>query len=306
MAVHTNWMVAVCAGLGALASLASAADDSPPRSSRPLQFGLVKTLTDQSNAASKVLTQLFAALIKQQTGVDAEVAVAGDAFDVGGSLHNKKYQLGFLYGVEFAWAEHEYPDLRPLVTISKYHAWHARLVVAKGNAAADFAALRGKDLAMPQRYRPHCRLFLQKQCARLGAAEPKKFFGQITYPSSVEDALDNLLGGDAHAAIVDNSALEEYRDINPGRFARLRVVVESEPFPPSVIAYRTGGIDKATLTRLRTGLVNASKSAQGREIMVLCGVTAFQNVPANLQEQLANIRKAYPPPRRSRDHGDRP
>jgi len=291
----------LCAGLGALVIYVSAAGGSEAKSSRPLHFGLVNTLADQSKSTSRLLTQLFAALIKQQTGVDAEVAVAGDVFDLSGLLESKKYQLGFFYGVEFAWAEHEYPGLRPLVTLSKYHAWHARLVVPKGSAAEDFAALKGKDLAMPQRYRPHCQLFLRKQCARLGPAEPQAFFSHITYPSTIEDALDGLLNGDVQDAIVDNSALELYKDIKPGCFARLRVVAESEPFPPAVIAYRAGGLDNPTLNRLRTGLVNASKSAQGREVMALFGVTAFADVPTDLHEQLANIRKAYPPPLRGRD-----
>jgi len=119
----------------------SAAGGSEARSSRPLRFGLVNTLADQSKSTSCLLTQLFAALIKQQTGVDAEVAVAGDVFDLSGLLESKKYQMDFFYGVASSLpGRNTYPGLRPLVTVSKYHAWYARLVAAKGSAAADFAA----------------------------------------------------------------------------------------------------------------------------------------------------------------------
>ena len=103
-----------------------------------------------------------------------------------------------------------------------------------------------------------------------------------------------MLNGEAHAAVVDNSALDHYKDIKPGCFARLRVVEESEAFPPGVIAYREGGLDEATRNRLRTGLMNASKSVRGREAMALFGVTDFEAVPADFGERLASIRKAYP------------
>jgi ABC-type phosphate/phosphonate transport system substrate-binding protein len=270
------------------------AGDETGGPAQPIQIGIVKTVADQSKSVGRLVAHFFAALVKQQTGVGAQVTIAGDAFHLGGLLEEKKQQLGFFYGVEFAWAQQEYPDLRPLVTvISRYHVWHARLVVSKENKA-DLAALKGKAIALPQRYRPHCRLFLEKTCACSGQCHPAAFFGQITYPSSTEDALDSLLTGDIQAAIVDDAALDSYKDIKPGCFARLRVVQESEPFPPGVIAYRQGGLDRDTCTRLRSGLINAAKSASGREVMAIFGITNFEPVPADFGERLADIAKAYP------------
>jgi ABC-type phosphate/phosphonate transport system substrate-binding protein len=291
--------LALCAlGVGSLALSMSSGSETGARPAQPIQIGLVKTLADQSTSARRLVTHLFGALVKQQTGVDARVTIAGDAFDLGRRLEEKKYQLGFFYGVEFAWAQQEYHDLRPLVTvISKYHAWHARLVVSKDNEAADLAALKGKSLALPQRYRPHCRLFLEKACASSCRAEPAACFGHITYPASTEDALDSVLTGDSQATVVDDSAMDHYKEIKPGCFARLRVVQESEPFPPGVIAYRQDGLDRDTLARLRTGLMNASKAVSAREGMALVGVTNFEPVPADFGDRLARIAKAYPPKR---------
>jgi ABC-type phosphate/phosphonate transport system substrate-binding protein len=293
-------LLPLCAlGVGVLAISVSPADEqTSTASAEPIQMGLVKTLADESKAASLLVTHLFAALIKQETGVDGRVTFAGDAFQLGGLLEEKTYHLGFFYGVEFAWAQQEYHRLRPLVTvISKYHKWHARLVVSKDNKAADVAALKGKAVALPQRHVSHCRLFVEKTCARAGRAEPAAFFGDITYPCSTEDALDSLLTGDIQAAVVDNAAMDHYKAIKPGCFARLRVVQESEPFPPGVIAYRQGGLDKDTLNRLRSGLINAGKSPSAREIMSLFGVTNFELAPADFGERLASIAKAYPPKR---------
>jgi ABC-type phosphate/phosphonate transport system substrate-binding protein len=250
------------------------------------------------------MTDIFGSLVKEETGVNARVSLAGDAFRLGRLLEDKKYQLGFFYGVEYAWAKEKYRDLQPLViVISKYHAWHARLLVRKDSQASDLTSLRGKNLAMPQRYRPHCRLFMEKICARQGAsqgdrqgANPQSFFGQITYPTSTEDALDSLVSGEVQAAIVDDFAVDNYRDLKPGCFARLKVVEESEAFPPGVIAYRARGVAGDVLDRLRKGLMNAKNSVRGRELMALFGVTDFEEVPSNLRQRLSEIVAAYPPP----------
>jgi ABC-type phosphate/phosphonate transport system substrate-binding protein len=256
----------------------------------------VQTLfAEQPKVVVHFLVDRLGTFLTEQTGVDGKASMAGDALALGKLLHENKYQLGFFYGIEFAWAQQKYPDLRPLtLVISKHRCWHAKLVVAKDNPAGSVAALKGKDLALPGRHKPHCRLFLEKSCASAAHAAPKEFFGHITHPQSIEDALDSVLLGDVQAALVDELGWEHYQSIKPGGLARLKVIEESEAFPPGVIAFRVGGLAEATLDRFRAGLGKAAKSHRGRDTMALFGITSFDPVPGEFQRTLADIRKAYP------------
>jgi ABC-type phosphate/phosphonate transport system substrate-binding protein len=264
----------------------------------PVQIGMVRTLfADKPKVMIDFLLERLGAFLKEQTEVDGKVTMAGDALDLGKLLHENRYQLGFFYGIEFAWAQQKYSDLRPvMLVISKHRNWHAKLVAAKENAGGTFAVFRGKDLALPGRHKPHCRLFVEKSCARAGQCDPKAFFSHITHPESVEDALDSVLLGQVQAAIVDERGWEHYQSIKPGSFARLKVIEESEAFPPGVIAYRAGGLAEPKLGRFRAGLVNAAKSPRGRDTMALFGITSFDEVPGDFDQTLAAIRKAYPAP----------
>ncbi len=70
----------------------------------------------------------------------------------------------------------------------------------------------------------------------------------------MESALDDVVRGKYPAALVDTSGLEFYKDLKPGVFARLKVLVQSEVFPPVVIVYHKGALNDATLARIRNGL----------------------------------------------------
>jgi hypothetical protein len=70
----------------------------------------------------------------------------------------------------------------------------------------------------------------------------------------------------------------------------------SEPFPCAVIAYCPGTLSEETLERFRAGLLAAKSSRHGRQMMQLCRITSFEEVPADFDRMLAAIAKAYPPP----------
>jgi len=140
--------------------------------------------------------------------------------------------------------------------------------------------------------REACRLFAEKGAG----GNPSVFFGKLIPARIPEDALDDVLRGKVQAAIVDSAALEIYKEVNPGRYDRLRVAARSEPFPPTVVAYYEGALNDQELRQFRTGMMKANESEKGREAMSSVSITAFQAVPANLPEVLREIAKAYPPP----------
>src|SRR5262249_4436796 len=154
---------------------------------------------------------------------------------------------------------------------------------------------KGTTLAIPRTSREHCHLFLERRCPGAGEA-PRKFFGCLTTPATIEDALDDVVDGMAQAAILDSVSLERYEKANPERFARLKVLCKSEPFPAAVVAYRTGGLSDDTLQRFKDGMMTANQNKRGQQLLELCKITCFEDVPANYDQMLLDIAKAYPPP----------
>ena len=70
-----------------------------------------------------------------------------------------------------------------------------------------------------------------------------------------------------------------------------------EVFPDSAIAYRSGVFDHAVLNRFREGLEKADSTPTGRQLLILWQMTSFETVPPDYEKMLADIGKAYPPPK---------
>ena len=183
-----------------------------------------------------------------------------------------------------------------MIAVNYLPVLHANLVVRDDNNATGFAGLQGKDLALPMRSKLHIQLFLYKGCDACGQRDPSKFFRVVSRPESLTDALDSILEGDIQAAVVDDLGLDHYKDLKPGCFKRLKIIVKSEKFPTSVIAYRKNTLSKETLARLKSGMVNAKNDTKSRERMVLFELTGFEEIPTTFAETLTTILRAYPPP----------
>ena len=263
--------------------------------SRGIRIGLVRTLfRDTPASLVDVLSQPLKALMQSQAGMSGELSVAGDAFDLSKKLKENTVQLGVFHGFEFAWARQRNPGLKPLVVVVCHHRQlHAHLIVRKDSPASCCADLKAKSVAIPQGSREHCHLYLQRRCPGAGT-DPKRFFSEITTPGSTEEALDDVIDGAVQAAIVDRYALDQYQQDKPARCNRLRVLCQSEMFPTGVVAYQEGSLDDATLRRFHDGMVGAGKTERGRELLKLCRITSFEDVPADYDQLLSDIAKAYP------------
>jgi hypothetical protein len=98
-------------------------------------------------------------------------------------------------------------------------------------------------------------------------------------------------------AVVDRVGLEAYRRRKPGRFNRLRELMHSQAFPPPLVVYYDGILDKATRQRFLDGLLGANQKEKGQSLLTLFKLTGFIVPPNNFEQVLAETRKAYPPPK---------
>jgi ABC-type phosphate/phosphonate transport system substrate-binding protein len=232
----------------------------------------------------------------EQTGLGSDVCVAENPEELTQQLKDGKVQVGAFHGFEFAWARQQHPQLKPLMIAVKRQSFCRALVVVRQDCKiADPTALRGKSLAVPLFARPHCRLFLSCRCVPKDTP-PEKWFAKVCAPRTDQDALDDVAEGTVDAAIVDDVELEAYRATYPKTSARLRVLQQSEVFPATVIAYQPGTLNEETLKRLRAGMIDAKTTERGRKLLTLFRLTAFEDVPADFEQTVADIVKAYPAP----------
>jgi ABC-type phosphate/phosphonate transport system substrate-binding protein len=230
--------------------------------------------------------------IKKETGLDNEIVRQKDWQELAEKMASKHFQLGVFQGYELAWAQEKYPALKPLaLAVNVYRYPTAYVVARKDNAAKDFSGLQGQSIAITGGDVGFLRLFVDRECEAL-QKNAKTFFSRVATPDSVEDTVDDLVDGSIQAV----AELEAYKRRKPSRFAQLKAVAESKPFPPVVVAYYDGVVDPATLDRFRDGLLGASQKESGQTLLTLFRLTKFEAVPADFDSVLTRTRQTYPPP----------
>jgi ABC-type phosphate/phosphonate transport system substrate-binding protein len=267
-----------------------------------IRIALVPSLLrDSTTTVAKPMVAAFGAMVQAQTGLETEVLRGDEPALLGRKIRDNEVHLGIFQGVEYAWAKEKYPELKPLMVIINQHPKrYGVLVVRADSKATGFGDLKGKTVAMPLHSRCHTELFLQRG---MGGAAPKDYFADLPRPENCEDALDDLVDARCEGVVLDIVALESYQRRKPARAERFKVAAKSEPFPPSVVAYRPGKIDAKRLKQFQDGMLRSGDTALGRQLLLLWRMTAFQPVPADLDTQLDEILKYYPAPKEPEKKG---
>src|SRR5262249_33156811 len=171
----------------------------------------------------------------------------------------------------------------------------AQIVVPAESSINRLEDLKDRQFAIPKGTREHCRLYVFRNCRLLGHKQDK-FFGGISNPPHVTAALDAVVDGKVQGTVVDGTALENYRWLNPGKADKIRTLMKSEVFPTGVIVYKEGGMPEADLKKFKDSLISAHQTISGMQLMMLWKMSRFEVVPADYHQLLSNTAKAYPPP----------
>jgi ABC-type phosphate/phosphonate transport system substrate-binding protein len=261
----------------------------------PLKLGMLQGMfKDVPEAFVHAAAKPFSDLFQKQTGLKGDVELVPDYEALAARMKEGKLHVGVFHGFEFAWVRDRYPELQPLaVTIPPRRKIQACLVVHTDSEANGPKDLKGPCVAVPMFTNAHCRLFLERVRGNLpaGCCDCAKHD-----PLSPEEVLDGVAQGQLASALVDISAMTAYHTNKPGAFRQLRVLCESEPFPPAVIVFRKEALTSAAVTKIRDGLTRAKETAQGRAFLMLWQLQGFEDVPADFDVQMRRIAKAYPAP----------
>jgi ABC-type phosphate/phosphonate transport system substrate-binding protein len=279
-----------------LATLAAPAPALEPAA--PVRMGMPASMfRDVNPAVFAGLAVPFYSLVEMQTGLKSELLLIQTPDEMREQLVAGKLQLGVFHGFEFAWMKEKAPSLQALmIAPPQVRPLRGLIVVNQDSPAKSLADLKGRIVAMPMGTREYVRLFLNRQCQALGNS-PDAFFAQVTKPLTPDMALHEVVDDKGvQAAIVDGGMLQSYATSYSGRAKKLRILVSSENFPESVVAYSPGKVDEDTLRRFRQGMSTAHATPLGRQLLSLWSMAGFQPIPPNYSQQLADCLKAYPPP----------
>lgn len=262
-----------------------------------IKIGMVDTLfRDVPRSFAFAMMKPFGSAMKSLTGVSGDFVPGGTHDNLGQMLAENQVQIAVMNGIEFAWVKTQYPELQPLmIAVNRDPHLRALIMVNPNSGIETFADLQGKTLGMPKGTIEHCRVFLRHQCEQQGQ-EAKDFFGKVTIPGTMEDALDDVIDDQLDAVIVDAVALQCFKERKPGRFKELKVLVESEVFPAGVIVYNPSTLDEATQESFRNGLLNAKNLILGRQLLMMWKLSGFEPVPEDYETTLQEIVTVYLPP----------
>jgi ABC-type phosphate/phosphonate transport system substrate-binding protein len=264
---------------------------------KTVRVGLAKSLfRDDTEKQVQSMAGPFKSLLEEKAGIVGDVVRGGEPENLAAEVKDGKVDLGVFHGFEYAWGRQKNPDMRPLLIGINQRAFNrAVVVVCQDDKVADAAGLQGKIFALPQLARETERIFVERRIVGPGMAL-EKWFSKVATPRTAQDALDDLSEKNVDAAVVDEMDLEDYRKDFPKTAARLRVLVESEKFPPVTVAYQPGRLDQDTADKILEGMIEANKTERGRKLLKLCRLTAFDRTPGDFDQSLAEILKTYPPP----------
>jgi len=233
-------------------------------------------------------------LLEKSSGLPADVLSPLSSRKLATQLANDQIQLGVFAGVEFARERLKHPELRPLAILVNQHCGRQAIVLVRADSQANsLSDMKGGKLALPKHSPDHCRLFLKAHCHALGE-EFQMLFSRVTEPPTVEDALDDLVDGLIGTAVVDSAGLKSFARRKPGRFAKLRILVKSERFPDTVIAYHDEALGESVIQRLRQNLSHADQTPEGRNILTFWKSTRFELPTADYERLLTDIVKTHP------------
>jgi ABC-type phosphate/phosphonate transport system substrate-binding protein len=290
---HCLRLVGVFTITGLLTSLAVAQKKIAEGPS--VRIGLMKSLfRDAPDSLRQVLMEPFRTLTESQTGIKSELETAATAYELGQKLNENKIQLGVFNGIEFGWAQQDFPRLKPLlIGVNKHRELFAHLVVVKDSKLKDFAELQNQTVALPRWSRHHCHLFFE-HCQQEARRQHQDFKTHVATPKGTEAALDDLVRGKVQACVADGVALESYQREKPGSYEKLKTLKKSEAFPSAVVAYLPGVLAEETLARFRAGMKRANETSVGRQLLATSRLTGFENVPAEYHKMVTEIVKLYP------------
>jgi ABC-type phosphate/phosphonate transport system substrate-binding protein len=248
-----------------------------------------------SETIAKLVMQPFPEVVKQQTGLPGEIAMSPDSNELCERMLKGDTHLGVFQGIEFHWACLKHPELKPLMlAVNEKTPLKAYLIVRKDEVGKPVASMAGKSLAIPSQTRPFARLWMERRGVVPGK-DLKSHYGRVIPVNDSEEALDDVIANRLDAVLVEKASWDRYKRLKPSTSENLGMLIESETFPSTVIAYFPKKVQPTHVDKFRSGMLTADKNPTSQRLLQLVKISSFEPVPADLSEEGKELLSNYPP-----------
>ena len=259
-----------------------------------MKIGLTSSLfRDLPDALLQIVMKPFSAVMEQQTGMSGALVSVKDARLLAQQMESNNLQLGVFHSHEFAALKAKHPGLTPLMlAVNASQPLESMLIVRQDKKIKGPTELAGKTVLMPKTVRECSHVFANRQCTVLG--RPFRSYCKVLVANDPEDALDQIVDGQADAAVVERHQWEYYKEEKPGRSKNLVVAINSDPFPPAIIAYVPTNLKKDSVDRFRNGMISAKKNPRAADLLKMIRLSSFESIPDSFDKTLTDLAVKYP------------
>lgn len=259
-----------------------------------MKIGLTSSLfRDLPDALLQIVMKPFSAVMEQQTGMSGSLVSVKDAGLLAQQMESNNLQLGVFHSHEFAALKAKHPGLTPLMlAVNASQPLESMLIVRQDKKITGPLDLAGKTVLMPKTVRECSHVFASRRCTVVG--RPLRTHCKMLVVNDPEDALDQIVDGQADAAVVEKHQWEYYKDEKPGRSKNLVVAISSDPFPPAIIAYIPANLKKDSVDRFRNGMISAKKNPRAADLLKMIRLTSFESIPETFDKTLSDLAAKYP------------
>jgi ABC-type phosphate/phosphonate transport system substrate-binding protein len=239
----------------------------------------------------KLVNQPVKDTLQYHTGYTTEVTNRSSALKVAKDIDDGKVQLGVFLGHEYAWAKQQYPDLEPLVlAVQSPGEVQAVFLVRENAKAKSLSEFKDARFARAHLLRDYANLYLEKSQAEV----LKGSFTKVEKTTNAHTAIHKVIDGEADITLVECAAWNYFQKLYPGRAQNVKVLQQSEVFPPTVIVYKKNGLTEVARTRIREGLLASEKTTRGQTMARMIEIERFEVVPNDFEQRLELVNQAYP------------
>jgi phosphonate transport system substrate-binding protein len=208
------------------------------------------------------------ALLERDTGLRVQPFTAGDYVSVVEAMRAKKVDVAWLGSFSYVLAADQAgaEAFAAGVRKSTGKATYASLIFVKGDAPFQSVAdLKGKSFAFVDPASTSGYLFPRAALAKLGIAEPEKFFGHVVFAGAHDAAQLAVLNGRVQAGASNDRVLDNLLKRGALKPGDIRVIHRSQDIPLGPIAYRRDlpAATKAAVRRSFLAMKNVSFATLG-------------------------------------------
>lgn len=211
--------------------------------------------------------------------------------EVNDLLLNGRIDLAFLCTGGFLDLQRRSPEVSPLCVprVGGKLTYRSYIIVSAGSPWQEFSQLRGKSFAFTDPLSQTGCLW-PTHLARRAGAEPREFFGRLTFSGSHDRSIRAVALGVVDAAAVDSLVFGAMALSQPEITDRVRILNRSPEFgmPPVVASPR---LDAPLRQQLRQVMLHLHEDSRGRSLLGLTGIERFVPAPADLYDSARRVFK---------------